>query len=162
MSMLFRLRASFFEGTRGPLDMIEIPSHLFEHFLTSSEGAKICCKGAGGDAIPEALSHALLQQQNVLPALEMNDSVRCLAAGLLMLLLLSNLISCNHYCSPSDWSTVLSVAKPPPPLPFFLSFFLRKIATGLLGLVICTNCSSLRILAQNTQIRSKLLLMCCY
>ena len=64
-------------GTRGPLDMIEIPSHFFEHFFRSEECVKLCSSHhLTGEALPDKVREAFRRHWDFMPALKMNDSVR--------------------------------------------------------------------------------------
>ena len=64
-------------GTRGPLDMIEIPSHLFEHFFRSEECVKLCSSHhVTGEALPDKVREAFRRHWDFMPALKMNESVR--------------------------------------------------------------------------------------
>ena len=63
-------------GTRGPLDMVEIPSHFFEHFLLDDECLGLCSGHyTTGDAMPPGVREAVKRSLDFMPALEMNDSV---------------------------------------------------------------------------------------
>ena len=63
-------------GTRGPMDMVEIPSHFFEYFLQSKECLALCCRHyATGEAMPKKLETSVQLYWSFMPALEMNDTV---------------------------------------------------------------------------------------
>ena len=63
-------------GTRGPMDMVEIPSHFFEYFLQSRECLALCCRHyATEEPMPERLVTSVQQYWSFLPALEMNETV---------------------------------------------------------------------------------------
>ena len=70
-----KLQMTLPTGTRGAMDMIEIPSHFFEHFLTSPQGLKYCFEDSLGDSIPQSLAESLQKRWNLLPALNFADSV---------------------------------------------------------------------------------------
>lgn len=70
------LLACCIAGTRGPMDMVEIPSHFFEHFLQSKDCLSLCCRhNLGGDPMPEELMTSVQRHWRFLPALDMNDTV---------------------------------------------------------------------------------------
>ena len=63
-------------GTRGPLDMIEIPSHFFEHFIRSRQCLDLCTTDyQTGARLPDQAAEAFQNSLDFMPALRLNDSV---------------------------------------------------------------------------------------
>lgn len=68
-------------GTRGPLDMIEIPSHFFESFIREPSCLRLCTRHhESGATLPPQAVDLFRSFCNDLPNLKMNDTVRLLPA----------------------------------------------------------------------------------
>lgn len=64
-------------GTRGALDIVEIASHLMEHFVNDPRSLRLFARHkTTGDAIPEAMVTKLMQSKNVFGALDLQQQVR--------------------------------------------------------------------------------------
>lgn len=64
-------------GPRCPQDIVEIPSHLWEHFVTDYRSLSLLARHVDSrEAMPEEIHAALVADHTLFPALELQQQVR--------------------------------------------------------------------------------------